>query len=788
MAFIVFHFVLVVNKEESVIRSHRGGDAVVLLPGVGQLHGLGPGGDGLRLGHLAIRIGGRIRDLEALLDLGGGVDLDAGGVLLALGLGGIVVLHICGGAEPGDVQVILFIGEYLIAVDAGHGAVIAVARGVHLQGLDLVAAGTVQGAVRLDDQAVGVQNDIAIVILFVGALQQVGDVQVHQVAVVIVLLGVLDEEQPGVLLVADQLRLTLIEAVIGQADGHIGLVVFEVVELEDQLAVVGGGQVVIHIHCVGVGGQAVVAGADRQVGDGRVVDALDAGGQEALALPGCHILVKGFLGLEILRRQLGGVIAVKLPAGVGTGLVAVILRRSVVGHVADDGIGLAAHQVALLAHRHAVGVGEVEELVGHGSVLVVVFRIRRGLGVEDDDIAGLLVIDRVGGVVVELVFGQAVDGAKGAVSLVVADGVNFHLLQQIDRIDGIPQVLVFQILGAETDPGDEHIVARVADAGGHGALDAAGHRLRIRPSAVGAVIDRILQLGLEIGAVVSVAGQEHHQHLAVADVDELCLGLGVGILLNGGFLPVAVGAEELHVVGHPLGVHRLTDEVVRVLAHEVDTAHRDRGRGAGAPILPGADEAFFVCQRAQGVRCVPELRRRCLVAVHQVVQCVTLGQHFRVIRACHGIAIARTLVHPAFCKVVVQIFDQAVGLFDLVEVFIEAPFIQRHGILAQRDGCDPEVDGAAELEQQVDAVVVGHTLKEGRGLGALGEVQLDAHVGPDADCAVEAHAHIAAGVDGGIEVHVPRPSVVQNEGLLTSRRIRIGHRILQVLLQVAAVH
>ena len=395
----------------------------------------------------------------------------------------------------------------------------------------------------------------------------------------------------------------------------------------------------------------------------------------------------------------------------------------------------------------------------------------------------------MGGVVVELVLGQTVcfGHAVKAVFLVVADGVNFHLLQQIDRIDGILQVLVFQILGAETDPGDEHIVARVADAGGHGALDAAGHRLRSRPSAVGAVIDRILQLGLEIGAVVSVAGQEHHQHLAVADVDELCLRLGVGILLNGGFLPVAVGAEELHVVGHPLGVHRLADEVVRVLTHEVDAARRDGGGGAGAPILPATDEAVFVCQRAQLIRRVPELRRGCLVAVHQVVQCVALGQNFRVIRAVLRM-IALISVKPRLRKVVVQIFDQTVGLFDLVEVLIEAPCIQRHGILAQRDGCDPEVDGAAELEQQVDAVVVGHALKEGRGLGALGEVQLDAHVGPDADCAVEAHAHIAAGVDGGIEVHIPCPAVVQNEGLLTSRRIRIGRRILQILLQVAAVH
>ena len=45
----------------------------------------------------------------------------------------------------------------------------------------------------------------------------------------------------------------------------------EVVDLQPQLPVLGGGEIKVLIHREGVGPKAVVARADRQVGDGRIV-------------------------------------------------------------------------------------------------------------------------------------------------------------------------------------------------------------------------------------------------------------------------------------------------------------------------------------------------------------------------------------------------------------------------------------------------------------------------------------------------------------------------------------
>ena len=335
----------------------------------------------------------------------------------------------------------------------------------------------------------------------------------------------------------------------------------EAVELQIQILVRAGAQIIVLVHGEGVGRQAVVACTDGQIADRRIGHAGNGGGQEALAAPVGKELrllfggLAGLIGEEIVSCPAG--LVGKAVGILGFGLV-------VVEHVAQHGVGL----VGIRADA-----GQIQKLVCGVAVGLIVLR---GLVVQDDVVAGLGVVDGLRVVVIVRIVGKLLDLVKALGCLVKADGVDLHQrhhahgvrLKRCQHVvlawrlalvergqlarDGLFQLGVLRI--RDGGPGQDDLVSGV----GQGGLAVHGlivlHGLRRGPDVGVGVIDRVEQLSGHLEIPVGVVAQEDHQILVVADGHDPAGGLGVGVALQGLGVDRAEGAAPRGVLCDPLGV------------------------------------------------------------------------------------------------------------------------------------------------------------------------------------------------------------------------------------------
>ena len=802
------------DDEQAAVGVQRQGQAVVEGVVAGQSVGLGPAGGLGGAGDLRavlVRLG---ESLLLLMDHGGGVDL--------LGCHGIGLADLIGdvgrdGIRPDHIQVILLVGDDLVVGDF-NAAVGEQGAEVHLHDPGLIGfAGDGVGG----KGAVGLHRPGPVVIAGIGlggnlGVEHLGDIQIFEG------IAVLTPEQISVAVIADELGRTDLHRLLGfighkivqiavvlllfhgdlarHLDGNEGAVAGKAVELDVQLPVLGSLQIEVLIHREGIGRKAAVSLAYRQVGDGRigVVAVLihDGGGQEALSAKARQ---RSRLTLQALCGLVGEVV-IPCPAGFmgfalgirGVGLV-------VVEHIGNDAVGLV---------RVWAGSDHILELVAR---IVVILSILGGLVVHDDVVAGGLVIDRLGIVVVVLVVGELGDLAEalgGLGKLHREDVQDAHdpsriLLQSLLDLglSGILAGLGLQLrchLGLEGavfgvcggGPGEDDLVSRVGEAGPGVGSRVDLHGLGHRPGVVARVVERPFQGGGLHPVAGSGVVQEDHQIFVVSDGDDLAGGLGIGVLHQRSGVDSAVARHELAVVGDPLGINMVARVVAEANARVVLGGGVDDGADDARllvhldDVLGGpVDDAVVIGVVLQGIGkllygrytvklrlCLRTCRGEQLVGVHHFLQLIDT-----LLRVGSGsLAVAFALLKAAF-----DIADALVGPPDLLEVVQEA-VCQRQGPggAVKLNGGEDQIEGAGEGDVRGVAPAGVKEVRVPVGdVVAVAGLEAQGHADPGAKEFIEAHADGAGKVDPALELEV--------ELEVLAVELRIVLEALEGLLRIA---
>ena len=551
------------------------------------------------------------------------------------------------------------------------------------------------------------------------------------------------------------------------------------VELHEQFLILLGIHVVVRIHREGVGCEAVIPVADGQVCDGGVrldhlsirAGGLDGGGQEALAAPSGE-------ERRLLLRSLGGLVGKEVIAGPAGGMgKAVSIRRTrlvVVEHVAQDAVGLSGIRV---------GAHQIQESLFRG---VIFLRILGGLIVEDDVVAGLAVVHRLGAVIIVVVVRELGDGAEGESGLaefrsedihgvhhpvgvilqeaehggVVRDGIYlgfFIVIRNVQLLGGLQLQGVIFPLG-NGGPGEDQLVPAVDQVGPPVRGAVVLHGLRHRPGIGVRVIDRPFQhVGL-LPVPAPIVVQEDHQEAVIPQGRDLRRGLRYRVLHN---LCGAHRAEGGHKGGvlprHPPGIHVIPGmeegALLLILIPKYIDGFRDVAQQAALAdhVDPGPvlrpDDVMIIGIVIEVVHFLFQILARTRIGVHIGAQFVRQTAAF--VPGCLG---ALVIVDALVDEV-----DQGVCPFHLLEVLQPAVAQgQRPGSAPQVDAGNDQVDGAGEGGVSGDTEGVGSLqIREVfRHAQAQAGLDPDAAGGPDPDDLVEADADGELQPRVGIDLHV----------------------------------